>query len=277
MASVIGTGAFQRSWSDARVREPHSSLNDLVEREIIPRLMLAHDVDAPTAHPADISQVEIDALAPLALCASADLLLDRIDQFLNRGLTIEQVMVHLLAPTARRLGTWWEEDRCDFVEVTMGLWRLQEVVREIVMRATPAWPGGGVGSRRALFSAAPGEQHDFGPIMVSETFRLAGWDVDTVIGGDMSELLERVASSHLDIVGLTVSCDCHSGRLPSIIHALRSVSRNPRLRILVGGRVFCENPALAVEIGADGTAPDASAAVLMAEGLVDALERAAAA
>jgi len=38
--------------------------------------------------------------------------------------------------------------------------------------------------------------------------------------------------------------------------------------ILVGGRVFTENPALASEIGADGTAADGQLAVKLAETLM---------
>jgi hypothetical protein len=44
------------------------------------------------------------------------------------------VFIDLLAPSARRLGQHWEDDDCDFVDVTMGLWRLQEVMREVTMR-----------------------------------------------------------------------------------------------------------------------------------------------
>ena len=61
-------------------------------------------------------------------------------------------MVDLLAPAARLLGEYWEDDRCDFVDVTMGLWRLQEVVHEIAARAPADRAAGG---RRALARCSP--------------------------------------------------------------------------------------------------------------------------
>lgn len=42
---------------------------------------------------------------------------------------------------------------------------------------------------------------------------------------------------------------------------------------MVGGRIFTQDPALAVQVGADGTAADAKVAVKVAEGLVGKAER----
>jgi methanogenic corrinoid protein MtbC1 len=52
---------------------------------------------------------------------------------------------------------------------------------------------------------------------------------------------------------------------------MRSVSRNPRLCVMVGGRVFIDDPGLAGRVGADATAVDARVATGVAAGLVDAL------
>jgi methanogenic corrinoid protein MtbC1 len=56
--------------------------------------------------------------------------------------------------------------------------------------------------------------------------------------------------------------------LPSMIAALRNVSRNSRLCVMVGGRVFSEDPELAAHVGADGTARDAKLALEVADRLV---------
>ena len=251
------------------------SLASLIEGQIIPRLMLAHGIrmaPPPFEAAGGIDRDDIDALVPLTLAGDAGGVLAQVEQVIARGLSVDTVMVELLAPTARRLGTLWEEDRCDFVEVTMGLWRLQEVVRELSSRFAPPFNvHGGDRPRRALFVALPGDQHDFGATMVGELFHRHGWDVETAPGADMTELLAEVGRHHYDLVGLTVSCDCHSARLPSAILTVRSVSRNPRVRIMVGGRIFIEDPGLADRVGADGTAPDACRALAVAEALVDAV------
>lgn len=264
----------RRSPPRLRRSEQERSLCSLIEGEIIPRLMLAHGEPRAVESSRDaacLDAADVATLAPLALEVEAAALLAHVDRVLARGVPVDVVMVDLLAPTARLLGEWWEEDRCTFVDVTMGLWRLQEVVHEIAARA-PAERRRAAGGRRALFAAMPGDSHDFGTVVLDELFGREGWITDRLSGADRSELLGRVGASWFDLVGLTVSCDCHIDPLPSVIAALRSVSRNPRLTVMVGGRVLVADPDLAAAVGADGTASDARLALRMAADLVRARE-----
>ena len=251
------------------------SLSSLVEREIIPRLVASHARPATgrlsRVGSSEISAAEVDEFAPLSLQVEADSLLDYVEVFLNRGVGIDTLLVDLLAPAARRLGEYWEDDRCDFVDVTMGLWRLQEIVHELAARL-PAEHQSGPG-KRALFASMPGDQHSFGTVVIDELFCREGWMTDRMSEATTPELLERVAAEWFDLIGLTISCDYHMGALPAIITALRNVSRNPRLCVMVGGRMFADTPERAVEVGADGTAPDAKVAVRVAGELVGALSR----
>lgn len=248
------------------------SLSNLVEREIIPRLVASHPLAGRSngqRGSGEITAEEIDAFAPLSLQVEADHLLDYVEGILNRGVEIDTIMVDLLAPAARRLGEYWEDDRCDFVDVTMGLWRLQEIVHELGARL-PVERRAGPG-RRALFASMPGDQHSFGTIVVEELFSREGWLTDRMSEATTPDLLERVAGEWFDLIGLTISCDYHIGPLESVIVALRNVSRNPNLCVMVGGRIFVDDPELAGRVGADGTASDAKVAVKTALALVEAL------
>ena len=247
------------------------SLSTLIESEIIPRLMVAHGTAAPLSAPTGVSQsidpAEVEAFAPLSMQVEADALLLHIESILARGVEFDAVMVDLLAPAARLLGEMWEDDLCDFVDVTMGLWRLQEVVHEIAARY-PSDRAHGVGGPRALFASMPGDQHNFGTVVIDELFRRDGWLTDRISDAETPDLLKRVADDWFDMVGLTISCDCHIPNLTSIIAALRNVSRNSQVCIMVGGRIFSANPALATDVGADGTARDAKLALSVAQDLV---------
>ena len=243
------------------------SLSALIEGEIIPRLMVAHAIATPdTATTADgggIARAEIAAFAPLVMQIEADALLLHVETILTRGVPFDTLLVDLLAPTARLLGEYWEDDRCDFVDVTMGLWRLQEVVHELAGRL-PVDRGAAAGGRRALFASMPGDQHSFGTVVIDELFRRDGWQTERISDAQTHDLLRRVSAGWYDIIGLTVSCDCHIATLPSIIAALRNVSRNPRVCVMVGGRIFSADPDLAAHLGADGTARDAKLALKVA-------------
>lgn len=252
-----------------------ASLSNLIETEIIPRLLAAHSL--PLCEPsapapvAAIDPAEVAAFAPLALEVEADELFDHVEGIRCRGVPVDVLLIDLLAPAARLLGEYWEEDRCDFLEVTVGLWRLQEVLHRVSERAPAAcWPKVG---RAALFASMPGDQHCFGTVVIDEVFAREGWETVRLCDAGMSELLARVANERFDLVGLTVSCDCHIERLPSVIGALRSVSRNPRVRVMVGGRLFAADAGLALRVGADGTATDAKKAVRLAANLLAEVER----
>ena len=82
------------------------------------------------------------------------------------------------------------------------------------------------------------------------------------------ELLEILSRESFDVIGLTLSRDCPSAALRNIIKAMRSVSRNEHISILVGGHMINQNPAIVTEVGADGTGADARAALKVAEALV---------
>lgn len=252
------------------------SLSAVIESEIIPQLIASRPalaaIDAQ-ARPdgSTVTDADVETFAPLTLTAEADTLLDYVERLIARGVGVEAIMIDLLAPTARVLGTYWEADRCDFVDVTMGLWRLQEIVHEL-SACLPAATRGGT-RWRAMFAPMPGDQHSFGSILLEEIFAREGWFTDRLGDVSTSDLLDRVAADPFDLVGLTVGCESHMAALPSLIEAVRHVSANPRVCVMVGGRIFVEAPARATEVGADGTAPDARVAVQVAGRLVGAISR----
>ncbi|MBH5321974.1 cobalamin B12-binding domain-containing protein [Aurantiacibacter sediminis] len=205
--------------------------------------------------------------APMPLAHDVDDLMVEIDAFLKRGVPVESVYIDLLGESARTLGEYWSADECDFVDVTMGLWRLQEVMREVSSRfpvehrERPYRPS-------ALFSSVPGDQHSFGALMVEEIFARAGWDSEALIEPQRGEMLQLLAERSFDLVGLTVSNDCPSGQLANLVSAIRSVSRCGTVKIIVGGRAINTNPDLVDLVGADGTAADACSALVLAERIV---------
>jgi MerR family transcriptional regulator, light-induced transcriptional regulator len=247
-------------------------LASLIEGEIIPRLLLAHrnaveDSPDQTIVKSSVAPEEADTFADLALCCDAHQLVGYVETFLERGIEVEVILVELISPAARSLGIQWENDTIDFIAVTMGLWRLQEVVYELAARSPGAVRNSG-GDRRALFCVTPGDTHSLGTTIVDECFRRSGWNTLCLPSTSEGELLSLVHERWFEIIGLTVSCDHHIDTLTRLISCLRAASRNPQVGIMVGGPLFVQNPDLARQIGADATAKDAHVAVDRAEQLV---------
>ena len=263
------------------VEEPQTSfdLSVMIENLVIPKLIADRDNPAHrisekglaetvgTDRKRPISNNDVIEFTALTLKSEASTLLDFVDNCLATGSSVEAIYVELLAPAARRLGVFWEEDSEDFVDVTMGLWRIQEVLRELALRVPPR-TSDGFCQRSALFSTMPGEQHSLGTLMIAECFQRAGWDTDVVIEPSQADLTQKFSNRHYDLVGLTISNDCPSAMLSSLINSIRSTSSNSGICVMIGGRFVNENPDLAEACGADGTAVDAPAAIGLADRLV---------
>ncbi|MGG5811060.1 cobalamin B12-binding domain-containing protein [Falsiroseomonas sp. CW058] len=247
-----------------------------LETEVIPRLVLARRGAAAHAEvPGAECAVAAEDVALLAgLVTHNDLPggMAHLGVLRARGIPIERLYLDLLAPVARRLGEMWEEDRCDFTTVTIGLCCLQQLVMEHSAAFRPRAAPRDL-DRRVLLTPLPGEQHSFGLLMVGEFFRRQGWDVHSATGAGARELAALVRRQWFAMVGLSVSSDSRLEGLASIIRELRRESRNRQLGVLVGGRVFSEQPELATLVGADATAQDGQQAVLKAETMLALLGR----
>lgn len=245
-----------------------------VEYEIIPRLMLAHRaaIDRAAAAPDDLHRVqtsEIHAFAELILHEDDGMVRQSVEALRDRGVPIETVFIELLAPVARYLGELWDRDLCTFSEVTVGLGRLQQVLRDnsggfgtTAAREQPAQ------GRRILLLPCPGEQHMFGLSLVAEFFHRAGWDVATNL------LLADVAPASIvkqdwyDVVGFSVGSETGLPLLHDCMKQIRKNSLNPHISIIAGGAVFAIHPDYVQQTLADAIITDGRLAPELAEKLV---------
>lgn len=252
-----------------------SPINELIQKEVIPRLLMSHSTEESRNDffgGRRVKSREAKDFVELPLTNEADFMLAEVEKLQRAGVSTESIFVDLLAASARRLGEMWEEDECDFVEVTLGIWRLQEVMRDCAMRSIAASEANGA-PNSALFSPFPGDQHNFGALMVEEVFASAGWQTEALLEPKRHELLHLIAERSFHVVGLTISNDYPSRKISELITAIRSVSKNPDVYVLIGGRLINADPTIAIKTGADGTAPDARSALAIANNLVTPAER----
>lgn len=242
-----------------------------IESEIIPRLVLTHHHRGVQAtDPAAVQPAGADITDFVALLRSptAGAAADHVRRLRADGLALDRIYLELFTPAARCMGAMWEADTCDFTEVTLGLWRLHQVVMDLsaeFMQGAPVPHHG----RRALLAASPGSTHTFGVVVLGEFFRRAGWDTVVESQAKSTELQDQVHRLAFDVVGISVSTESELARLPALILGLRRASRNPGIRVLVGGPVFQNGRSdLAAQAGADACAADARQALQDAESLL---------
>jgi MerR family transcriptional regulator, light-induced transcriptional regulator len=240
-----------------------------IEGEIVPRLVLARrvadsglTVKAPECKSPDAA--DIQELVRLLLAHDAAVASAYVEGVRQRGASHEIICLQLLAPAARELGLLWEQDECDFMQVTVGLCRLHQVLREISgeFRVDEVELKSG---RRILLAPVPGEQHTFGITLVAQFLRRAGWEVWHEFPSAQEHIIEILRQNWFTVVGLSVGHDACLQEVSKTIDAIRQFSRNPTVGVLIGGPLLVTKPELARVVGADATAADGAEAVAKAE------------
>lgn len=245
-------------------------LSATLRAEVIPRLVSAHESARPSARVPErrgIPAHEVHEFAHLVLAQDGGVVREWVDRVRARGLSPEMLCLELLAPAARRLGELWVADLCDFTQVTLGLWRLQQVQHEMgaLMHADPM---GCPGSRRVLLATLPVEQHTYGVLMLADFFRQRQWDVCVDVPGRGRHTLRMLQTQHFDLLGLSLGSENRLDELADWISMARRAAHHREMMILVGGPIFVDRPDLATMVGADGTAGDAASAMDVADALV---------
>jgi methanogenic corrinoid protein MtbC1 len=262
-------------------RKRAQDLLQLLEGEIIPRLVVAHR-QCPTGQTAatdtigDVAPAAAETFARMAVHSGHDALMAFIGASMREGVSLPSIYGDLLAPAARLLGAYWQEDRLSFSDVTIALGRLQRVVHELTLHS--AGHGGeaiGRGDQvhTALFLSAPGEQHTLGLSMVSDLFRRAGWVAQCDPSGDGRHANEMVSSQSFDVVGYTIACIEHLAPLRAAVMSIRRSTRNPHTLVMVGGQLLGERPDLARDVGADFSAASVQDALSVIDGMIGRLAR----
>ena len=240
-----------------------------IEGDIVPRLVLARRPNplprsaaaGPQRFPTDL---DIKELVRLLLAHDAPVASAYVEAIRQGGVCLESICLELLAPAARELGVLWQEDECDFMQVTVGLCRLHQVLRvlsaEFRVDECEAQPG-----RRILLAPIPGDQHTFGITLVAQFLRRAGWDVWHEFSSRSADIIEVLRQNWFTVVGLSVGSETRLADVAALITVIRQASRNRDVGVLIGGPLLVDRPDLAMLLGADATAVDGTEAVLRAQ------------
>jgi methanogenic corrinoid protein MtbC1 len=237
-----------------------------IEAEIVPRL-LALTGRAPVRLGAGHDVVS--AVADAAVAGEAGLIEQHIAHHVANGGTVSDALVSIIAPAARLLGADWESDTRDFLDVTVGLGTLHQVLVGLTDVASDET----LPHRRILLARTPGEDHTLGLAIVDHFFRVARWEVHHEPYGDRASIVAAVASDWYAVAGLSLAGDTFVNEARATICAMRTHSANPDLRVMVGGPAFSREPELATAVGADALARDGQSAVGIANSWIQPAER----
>jgi len=255
-----------RLLEEARRRETkrrNKRLSEIIADEIVPRLRLIHHgvAAAPVEH---VGMVEIAEFAALTMLMNNDGASQYFEKMRVQTVSVENLFIDLLAPTARYLEGLLEQDRCDPIDFTLGIARLQQFLA--IFGAIGRIAAGR--EHHALLVTMPGERHVFDRDLIAALMHKAGWETSATSCRSVRDAAALASHEWFGLLSVTLSNTSGVETVARVIKAVRRASSNQSIRIMVGGPVFLREPALAVQVGADAAALDPASAVGVAEGLI---------
>lgn len=160
---------------------------------------------------------------------------------------------------ARRMGEAWHEDQMSWMDVSIGVGRMQSLLREIGA-AWAADQAGDAGHGTVLLLGAEREQHTLGPMVVMGQLRRFGVSVCLRIAPTFAELNTLLATRQFDGILISVSTKDKLEAVAKTVEFLKNQMSQP-CPIVVGGAVMARVEDLAACTGADFSTNDIGAAL----------------
>ena len=182
-----------------------------------------------------------------------------VDDARAAGLGLAALYLDVFQPALREVGRLWQQN-----EFTVAEEQLATAVTQMAMGRlySDFYLASGRNGRTLLAACAETEKHEVGLRMICDLLELDGWDA-TYLGASVPQdnLVARVLHDRPNVLALSASLTPHLPQLRSLISAVRSATGEAVPYILVGGRVFLDDPRLADKVGADALARDTTDAI----------------
>lgn len=189
-----------------------------------------------------------------------------LEDALAAGMPLARIYTGILPPLMREVGRLWQMNQISVAHEHYCSAAMQSIIGGFYGRMFGSTTSSG---RSMLLACVEGEQHELGARTLADVFEFHGWRT-SFLGANLParELIEMIkqGAHPPDLIALSATMPAHLPRLASTIDA---ICDNSNIPVMVGGYLFDGSPGLAAQLGADGSAEDATAAVSIANSLVE--------
>lgn len=188
-----------------------------------------------------------------------------VEQAVGEGVSPAEIISGYLIPAMTEVGARFERQEFYLPEMLIAARAMQtglSVLKPLLVEGEFETAG------RVVIGTVKGDLHDIGKNLVSMLLEGAGFEI-TDLGVDVGpeKFVEAVRERKPDIMGVSALLTTTMPSMRSTIEALVEAGLRGKVKVLVGGAPLTQ--AYADQIGADGYAPDAAAAVRKAKELVN--------
>ena len=207
----------------------------------------------------EVREPVVSGLITAALSGKKDAFADLLRE-LKRARVSAAALADIYIPeAARRMGDAWQDDQMSWLDVSIGVGRMQSLLREIGT-AWAADQAGDTGHGTVLLIVPDREQHTLGPMVAMGQLRRFGVSVCLRIAPSSNELRSLMASRQFDGVLISIATKDKLDSVSKTVQFIKSVAAN-HMPIVVGGAVTTKVEDLAACTGADLASNDICAAL----------------
>ena len=185
-----------------------------------------------------------------------------VDDALTSGVSAYALLTQLVWPTMELLQTLFKDDRISVTSLNMATRLNRSITDVLTAKLDRIEPNG----RTALIFCGNAEPEELGGQMCADFFEANGWRVRFAGGGvPDDEVLTLIGSERPDLLVMFATLPSGVPAVRKLIDYLRDVNSCPNMQVMCAGGIYKRAEGLAEEIGADLYAPDAAAAVAVAD------------
>jgi 5-methyltetrahydrofolate--homocysteine methyltransferase len=190
----------------------------------------------------------------------------KVQEALDNGLPPETILNQGMVAAMAEVGRLFEEGEYLVPEMLVAARAMQAglaLLKPKLVQADVKAAG------KVVAGTVKGDLHDIGKNLVCMMLEGASFEIID-LGSDVSpeRFVEAVQAYQADIVAMSALLTTTMPNMKVTIDALKAAGLRDKVKVMVGGAPV--TPEFAREIGADGTAPDASQAVTLAKSLIGA-------
>ena len=219
------------------------------------------DTTPSSPGPAD---ARLDALYDHILHGAAEPALAEVAAGLAEGVPPSTLLFEAMIPALDEVGRRFESGEYFLPEMLIAA-RAMRSAMEVLRPRLAATDAPSLGT--IVFGTVAGDIHDIGKDMVEIMLEGAGFEiVDLGVNVPPARFVEAIREHRPVVVGMSAFLTTTMPQVGRTIEAICAAGLRDGIRIIVGGAPL--NDAFAVEVGADGYAPDASSAVRVTRALL---------
>mgnify|MGYP001040830355 CR=1 FL=1 len=201
--------------------------------------------------------MDLDALKEAVITGNAPRAKELTQQAIDEGLEAQAILGECLIPAMDEVGRKFECNEYFVPELLIGARAMKGAMELLgpLLKASGIEPRGTV-----AIGTVKGDLHDIGKNLVASMLEGGGYrivDLGVDVGSD--DFLKAVQNDGVDVIALSALLTTTMPAMQEVVQSLEAAGLRERVKIIIGGAPITQQ--FADEIGADGFADNASAAV----------------